>query len=389
MRLAASGRFEEALGPLRAASAAGEDTDDPRRLVWSANADTWLGDHDRTIARQSRAIELARAHGAFATLAVALTRRGALLAWLGQVNDAWADGEEALRLTEEAGLENSAAQARAVLAVVAALRGDAETCRAHGEEALALAARRGLLPVWETATFAIAELELGRGEYEAALTRLAPMAADPGRSSRSPLSCYAAVPPLADAAGHMGRPEVAAGAVDRLEHWASVAGAGWARPMVVRCRGLLAVGDEAVRLFEESLALEGGASSAGTRARTQLALGEALRRAGRRSDARVHLRAAMTTLEGMGAALWAERAREELRATGESIRTRDPAAATTLTPQERRIARFVSEGASNKEVASRLFLSPKTVEYHLGKVFQKLGVGSRSDLVALGTESFA
>jgi len=384
---AASGRFEDALAPLRAASAAGEDTDDPRRLVWSANADTWLGDLDLTLARQSRAIELARARGAFATLAVALTRRGALFAWLGRVNDAWADGEEALQLTEEAGLENSAGQARAVLAVVAALRGDAEVCRSHGELALALAARRGLLPVWETATFAIAELELGQGEYEAALTRLAAAAADP--IAPSPLSCYAAVPSLAHAAGRCGRAEVARAAVDRLESWAAATGAGWARPMVLRCRGLLAEGDAAVRLFEESLALEGGASAASTRARTQLALGESLRRAGRRSDARVHLRAAMTTLDGLGATLWGERARDELRATGESIRTRDPAAASTLTPQERRIARFVSEGASNKEVASRLFLSPKTVEYHLGKVFQKLGIGSRADLVALGTESFA
>ena len=85
--------------------------------------------------------------------------------------------------------------------------------------------------------------------------------------------------------------------------------------------------------------------------------------------------------------LWAHG--DELRAAGESVRRRDPAAAASLTPQERRIAFFVSEGASNKEVASQLFLSPKTVEYHLGKVFQKLGVGSRADLVALGAEAFA
>lgn len=389
VRRAASGLFEEARGPLRTASAAGDDTDDPRRLVWSANADTWLGDHDRTVARQSRAIELARARGAFATLAVALTRRGALLAWLGRVNDAWADGEEAWRLTEEAGLENSAAQARAVLATVHALRGEADACREHGEAALALAARRGLLPVWETASFAIAELELGQGRYEAALARLAPVAADPGTSSRSPLSCYAAVPPLAHAAGRAGRPEAALQAVDRLERWSAMSDTDWAKPMVLRCRGLLADGDEAVALFEGALALETGAGAAGTRARTGLALGEALRRGGRRSDARLHLREAMATFEGMGAHLWADRARDELRATGESIRSRDPSAASALTPQERRIARFVSEGASNKEVASQLFLSPKTVEYHLSKVFQKLGVGSRQDLVALGGESFA
>nr|WP_281426251.1 LuxR family transcriptional regulator [Miltoncostaea oceani] len=389
VRCAVSGRIEDAVGPLRAAAAAGDDSDDPRRLVWASNADTWLGDHDRTLARHSRAIELARARGAFATLAVALTRRGALLAWLGRVNDAWADGEEALRLTEEAGLENSVGQAHAVLAIVAALRGDAEACHAEAGLALALASRRGLLPVWETATFALAELELGQGEYAAALARLTPMTGDPARAWRSPLAAYATVPPLAHAAGRAGRPEAAHDAVARLERWSAATGTAWAKPMALRCRGLLAEGDEAVALFTRALEMEGGGPSAGTRARTELALGEALRRAGRRSDARVHLRSALGAFETLGAAVWAARAQDELRATGESLRTRDPGAAAALTPQERRIARFVSEGASNKEVASQLFLSPKTVEYHLGKVFQKLGVGSRSDLVALGTESFA
>ncbi len=389
VRRAVTGSIEDAIGPLRAASAAGDGTDDPRRLVWASHADTWLGDLDRTLARQSRAIELARAHGAFATLAVALTRRGALLAWLGRVNDAWGDGEEALRLTEEAGLENSAGQAHAVLAAVSALRGDAEACRAEAASALALASRRSLTPVWETAHFALAELELGRGEHEAALTRLVPLAADGAGSWRSPLACWALVAPLAHAAGRAGRPAVAAQAVERLERWAAATGADWAVPMALRCRGLLSDGAEAVALFERSLRREGGAPAAGTSARTQLALGEALRRAGRRSDARVHLRAALATFEGLGIALWSARARDELRATGETIRTRDPGAAAALTPQERRIARFVAQGASNKEVASQLFLSPKTVEYHLGKVFQKLGVGSRSDLVALGAESFA
>ncbi len=389
VRCAVTGRIEDAIGPLRAASAAGDDTDDPRRLVWASNADAWLGDHDRALARYSRAIELARSRGAFATLAVALTWRGALVAWLGQVNDAWADGEEALRMTEEAGLENSVGQAHAVLALVAALRGDAETCHAEASPALALASRRGLLPAWETATFALAELELGRGEYASALARLTPMTADPAKVWRSPLATYACVPPLAHAAGRAGRPELAAAAVDRLERWAAATGAPWARPMVLRCRGLLAEGDEAIALLERALEMEGGERSAGTRARTGLALGEALRRAGRRSDARTHLRSALATFETLGIAVWAARAQDELRATGESLRTRDPGAAAALTPQERRIARFVAEGASNKEVASQLFLSPKTVEYHLGKVFQKLGVGSRSDLVALGTESFA
>jgi DNA-binding CsgD family transcriptional regulator len=388
VRLAMEARFEEARAPLASASRAGDHSDDPRLLVWSSNAATWLGDHDRTLALHSRAIELARMRGAFVTLATALTRRGALLAWLGRVTDAWADGEEALRLTEEAGLENGAAQARAVVAMVAALRGDDAVCREEAARALALAAERGLLPVWETATFALAELELGRGDHEAALARLAPMAAGPADVVVSPFACYAAVPALAHAAGRAGRPEAAADAVERLERWAAATGAAWARPMALRCRALLAEGDTAIGLLEAALVAQGPVAS-GARARIELALGESLRRAGRRGDARAHLRAAAATMAGLGAGIWAERARDELRAAGESVGPRDPGAASSLTPQERRIAYFVSEGASNKEVASQLFLSPKTVEYHLGKVFQKLGVGSRADLVALGAEAFA
>ncbi|MGD9573175.1 MAG: AAA family ATPase [Thermoleophilia bacterium] len=389
VRLAVEGRMEDAVGPLRVAAQV-DDGGDPRTLVWSANADTWLGDHDRTLLRQSRAIDAARARGAFATLAMALTRRGALLAWLGRVNDAWADGDEALRLTEEAGLENSAGQARAVLAVVSALRGEDDLCQSYAERALAVAARGGVVPIIETVTYALGELEIGRGEYEAAFSRLAAVAADPAAETLSPLTTYALVPPLALAAGRAGHPAEGGRAVDRLERWGAATGALWVRPLLLRCRGLLADGEEAIALLEHSLATLGwGMAAPGADARTRLALGESLRRAGRRSDARVHLRSAGTTFASLGATLWEERARDELRATGESIRRRDAAGADSLTPQERRIARFVSEGASNKEVASHLFLSPKTVEYHLGKVFQKLGVGSRSDLVALGTEAFA
>jgi DNA-binding CsgD family transcriptional regulator len=116
------------------------------------------------------------------------------------------------------------------------------------------------------------------------------------------------------------------------------------------------------------------------RARTALAYGESLRRAQRKTEARVQLRDALATFEGLNTPLWADRARAELEATGITARKRDPSTLDTLTPQERRIAKLVAGGASNRDVAGQLFLSPKTVEYHLRKVYMKLGVSSRVEL---------
>jgi DNA-binding NarL/FixJ family response regulator len=118
------------------------------------------------------------------------------------------------------------------------------------------------------------------------------------------------------------------------------------------------------------------------RARTQLAYGEFLRRSRRRVDARVHLRAALETFEDLGAAACAERARQELRASGESARRRDASAVEELTPQELQVAGLVRRGLSNRDVAARLFVSPRTVDFHLRNVFAKLGVASRGELAA-------
>ena len=117
--------------------------------------------------------------------------------------------------------------------------------------------------------------------------------------------------------------------------------------------------------------------------------GEYLRRERRRIDARIHLRAAVEGFESLGAAPWAERALRELRATGEKARKRNVSPLAELTPQELQVARLVGDGATNKEVASRLFVSPKTVEYHLRKVFAKLGVSSRMDSSGLELEEAA
>jgi DNA-binding NarL/FixJ family response regulator len=114
-----------------------------------------------------------------------------------------------------------------------------------------------------------------------------------------------------------------------------------------------------------------------------LLYGEALRRARRRAEAREHLRAAFTTFGQLGASPWAERARTELRASGETARQRDPSTLDQLTPQELQIVRFVGQGATNRDVAAQLFLSPRTIDYHLRQVFTKLGISSRAELIRL------
>jgi DNA-binding CsgD family transcriptional regulator len=153
--------------------------------------------------------------------------------------------------------------------------------------------------------------------------------------------------------------------------------------MMARCRAILASDtEEAKRQFGIALELQAHGLPF-ERARTQLAFGERLRRERRKTDARAMLRDALGTFEGLGAVLWAERARGELRATGETARKRDASTIDDLTPQELRVAQLVGAGASNREVGAQLFVSPKTVEYHLRKVFLKLGISSRVELARI------
>ncbi len=148
-------------------------------------------------------------------------------------------------------------------------------------------------------------------------------------------------------------------------------------------------GDEAERHYLTALALHSAADRPFQQARTRLLWGEHLRRSRRRLDAREQLRSALETFEQLDARPWAARARAELRATGETARRSRLAADTELTPQEVRIAQLVAEGCSNREVAEQLFLSPRTVGYHLSRVFQKLDVSSRTMLARVLPEDAA
>lgn len=173
----------------------------------------------------------------------------------------------------------------------------------------------------------------------------------------------------------------------QYECWAVQSGQRWAEAVVHRCHALLAADEEhAERHFETAVRHHEAAGEQDQpfdRGRTHLLYGEWLRRMRRRVDARTHLTAAHAIFERLDNAAWADRAAAELRATGQTIRRCDPTHMPRLTPQELHIVRLAAEGDSNKQIAAQLFLSPRTVGYHLSNAFPKLGVSSRRQLMRL------
>jgi DNA-binding CsgD family transcriptional regulator len=182
---------------------------------------------------------------------------------------------------------------------------------------------------------------------------------------------------LIEAAVRIGRPEEAAAALGRLSERTRASGTEWALGIDARCRALLS-GEEA--LYRESVERLARSRAAVELARSRLLYGEWLRRENRRIDAREQLRAAHEMFSQMGAAAFAERARRELSATGETVRKRTIQTADELTTQEAQVARLAAQGQTNPEIAALLYISPRTVEYHLHKVFSKLGISSRREL---------
>ncbi len=177
-----------------------------------------------------------------------------------------------------------------------------------------------------------------------------------------------------------GKPELAADTLERLRQRTQVAGTKWALGIEARSRALLSDDAIAEGLYREAIERLGHCRVALDLARAHLLYGEWLRRRGRRVDAREQLRTAHTSFAEMGAEASAQRAQRELLATGETARKRTDETRGELTPHEARIARMARDGASNQDIATQLFVSRKTVEYHLHKVFTKLAISSRQQL---------
>jgi len=185
---------------------------------------------------------------------------------------------------------------------------------------------------------------------------------------------------LIEAAAHLGNREVAAAAFARLSERTGASGTDWALGLEARCRALLNDDDSAEALYREALERLGCTRVRAELARTALLYGEWLHRRGRRLDAREQLRVAHEMFTAMGAEAFAERARHGLIATGENARKRTATTSGQLTVREAQVASLARDGLSNPEIGTRLFLSPRTVEYHLGHVFAKLGITSRHEL---------
>jgi DNA-binding CsgD family transcriptional regulator len=220
-------------------------------------------------------------------------------------------------------------------------------------------------------------LELGLGRNEEAIKHLQPLAQALERANVSIPTLFQEMPDLIEAYVHTGRRVEAEAALATFRRQAEGSPGTWVLAAAARCRGLLE--EDFEPSFEEALDLHDRTEMPFERARTELCYGERLRRARRRAEAREQLHAALDKLERLGAEPWANRARNELRATGETARRRRPAS-EELTLQELQVALKVAQGATNREAAAALFLSPKTVEAHLSHIYSKLGLRSRTEL---------
>jgi DNA-binding CsgD family transcriptional regulator/tetratricopeptide (TPR) repeat protein len=370
---AGDGARDAARAELADAVRLGSAAEDFRFLVWAAIASAYLGDLRSASELCGRAVVLARAAGSFNTLPIALLGAARLDVNARAFHSAEESAREGIELTRQLGQENLETCFSAILVRCLAARGQIDECRELGEATLNRALAHGIAAAADDVRLGIAELELSLCHGAAAREMI--------EAISHPLFRLVAAPILVEATLLSDDP---APGPDTLEAMASL-GEQAQDPgrlaILTRTRALLAPSPEqAEPLFLQALSQQRQHSQPFERARTELAYGEFVRRAQRRTEARIQLRSALATFEGLNTPLWADRARAELEATGITARKRDPSTLDTLTPQELRIARIVAGGASNRDVANQLFLSPKTVEYHLRKVFTKLSVTSRVEL---------
>ena len=259
--------------------------------------------------------------------------------------------------------------------LLAAWRGDETLTSELIERQKRHASERGIGRMEHFAVYTAAVLNNGIGRYDAAL-EAARLAFAHDHLGYTPF----VVPEVAEAASRSGDAALLQAAVEWMSERTSVTPTEWALGMDARVRALASEGDAAEALYRESIERLARTRMRAELARTQLLYGEWLRREGRRVDAREQLRVAREQLLAMGIEGFAERARHELLATGEKVRKRRDDTRDELTPQEEHIARLAREGRTNPEIGAELFLSPRTVEWHLKKVFTKLGITSRRAL---------
>ncbi len=338
------------------------------------------GDVDAAIAVGEQFTEFARKQGAPALVASPLSVLADAYVRRGRLHAAYAAAQESVQLSLEVGLQSSLSHGLALLARVEAMWGRKEAIP-HARETLEVAHRTGaeaLVPYGNHA-IGLAHLSTGRGEL--AVEYLEEAARVARRHGVRDPSIVPWGPDLVEAYVLTGRTEDGRRAVAELERCASLADTPWARATTARCRGLLG-GPAARDHFTTALRTVPPEASPFEAARTELALGEHLRRARSRRAARRHLRRARDMFARVGAVPWADRADRELRAAGAATEPQERSTMDDLSPQQLSIALRVAAGATNREVASALYLSPKTVENKLTDIYARLGVRSRTELAA-------
>jgi DNA-binding CsgD family transcriptional regulator len=343
-------------------------------LAWgvlASDAALALWDVDCWASLSAHHVELARASGALASLAIALNLRRMVSIWCGDPEGARSLGVEEQAVKQMTGTRRAsygdlflaACRGRPELAMPL-ITATAEEARSRGE---------GLGQ--QMADRATALLHTGRGHYAEAL-----VAAERATAVNLGPFTSQALPELVEAAARVGKVDLAADALRRLQVATTVTRSDWAGGIEARSRALLGEGDAAEQNYAEAVERFSRTPLRPELARSRLLYGEWLRREGRRADARTQLRAAFEEFTTIGAEAFAERAQRELRATGEKVRKRRVETLNDLTPQEDHIARLARDGHTNPEIAAELFISVRTVEWHLRKVFGKLGIRSRRQL---------
>jgi DNA-binding CsgD family transcriptional regulator len=292
--------------------------------------------------------------------------------------EAVAEANEALELCDELGQPAHRPQVLGILATVAAFRGDVAACRGHADAALEAAERYGQRWARLIALRSYGLLALGNGDLVTAASLFEQVVAvQLAFALRGPT--VMSLPDLVEVLVRLGRRDDAAERAAEFERRVSGIPDPLVPALAARCRALLATGAEAGKAYREALRHHQGDPDAFVVARTQLLYGEWLRRQGERRSARSELEAALGIFEKYGAAPWAGRARGELRASGAVLRPR-PKAGLELTEAELRVALLAADGLTDREICGQLFLSPKTVEFHLGRVYRKLSVRGRTEL---------
>jgi len=339
--------------------------------AFQAAFELWDDEALHTLAQ--RRVDLARGSGAFVALPNALNQLGAYEVLVGRFDAAEACFEEADEISAATGYAGILGKTGVGPLILAAWRGEDARTRALAEVCSRDGTARGFGTFVGFAQSALGVLELGLGRYHEAMIAVQDAGLDQILVTRT-------LPDLVEAAVRCGEEQLATQAAGELAESTTASGTDWALGVLARSQALLVAGREAEGLYREAIGRLQRSRARTQLARARLVYGEWLRRERRRRDAREELRAASQLFESMGALAFADRAQSELAATGERVHRRTPETLELLTPQERRIATLVSEGAPNAEVAAQLFISSRTVEYRLAKIFRKLRISSRSEL---------